>query len=203
MSDNGVFDKIAKKLNTEFKEENPEKTKTIEKISTDIQEFEDKKNELIESTKNQTLEDKNYLQTEIKGIVDCGKNVLEKLQNEIKVGSSARIYEVYADLMNSVINGLKELRELNKTVYDIETINDDLGQTSKPANINIVMDAKELLKHINDAKQKNELNAIDAEFTVEGEIKRESKREDNGKVDGSSDEKGRPVKTMIMSICMK
>ena len=203
MSDNGVFDKIAKKLNTEFKEENPEKTKTIEKISTDIQEFEDKKNELIESTKNQTLEDKNYLQTEIKGIVDCGKNVLEKLQNEIKVGSSARIYEVYADLMNSVINGLKELRELNKTVYDIETINDDLGQTSKPANINIVMDAKELLKHINDAKQKNELNAIDAEFTVEGEIKRESKREDNGKVDGSSDEKGRPVKTMIMTICMK
>ena len=172
-----MFDKIAKNLNTSFKEEKPAKGKEIVEISTDIKEFEEKKNELIKSAKQNTIEDKSYLQTEIKDVVGCGKNVLDKLQEEIKVGSSPRIYEVYATLMNSVICGLKELRELNKTVYDIETIRNDLDEGGpKTTNVNIVMDAKELLQHITDATKNNELNAVEADFSVQGE---ESEDENN------------------------
>ncbi len=173
---NDSFDKISEKLNTTYDEE-------IEKVEHEVEKFEEKKKELVEksSAENLGFEDKEYLQKETKDLIDNGKKVLETLQNEIKIGSPPRMFEVYAFLMNGIISGLKELRGLNKSIAELNIIENQPEPEDK-RNVNIILSGKELLDMINSAKDNSEINRIDADFKVEDQIKKDEEDRRDGKI---------------------
>jgi hypothetical protein len=137
-----------------------------------VDEFQQQKNELIQKSNNiRTLEDKEYLQQEIKFLVDNSKKVLDVIQKDIKIGSPPRMVEVYAKLLSSILEGIKELRELNVAVSEAEVrtrLNRDggLGNNSN-TNINVRMTAKELMFMMKEASSMSQMKAINTEFDVE------------------------------------
>lgn len=155
---NESFDKLDNEFNTPT---------TIEPVK-EIQSFQQQKNELIEKTTQiKTLEDKEYLQTEVKSLIENSKRVLDTIQKDIKIGSPPRMAEVYAKLLTSTLEGLRELRELNQTIANMQMFKDPL-ETPK-ANLNISMTAKELMQMMREAKESSQIKAVDANFSVEGE----------------------------------
>ena len=158
------FDKISENLNTSFSA-----APDIQQIQKDLDHFQEKKNQIktfIEEKKDITLEDKGFLQLETKILIHNGKAVLDKLQEEIKQGSSPRIYEVYSQLMSTVMGGLRKLRELNKMVLDIERINkmtSDPGQGN--TTVNVFMSSKDMAEMMKKAKVESSMNAVDGTFS--------------------------------------
>lgn len=129
--------------------------------------------ELVErSTKIKTLEDKVYLQEETKNLIENSKRVLDVMQKDIKIGTPPRNAEVYAKLLSSTIECIRELRELNKMVADMEMLQDTEpkdNQGKPQTNLNIRMTGKELLELMKNAKNNSQLNAINTDFTVSTE----------------------------------
>jgi hypothetical protein len=125
------------------------------------------KNELVVKPEENVggLENKDFLQTEIKEVITNGKKVLETLQKDIKIGSPPRAAEVYAKLMSSTIEGLRELRELDKTIADIKIRHVD--ENKPKTSVNISMTGKELLQMIKDAQSNSQMTAINTDFKVE------------------------------------
>ena len=159
---NESFDKLDKEFNT------PE---TVESVDKELAEFESKKNDIVKkSTSVKTLEDKQYLQDEIKGLIDNSKQVLDTVKKDIKIGTAPRTIEVYAKLMSATIDGIRELRELNQTIANMTMFKDP---DEKPkANLNVTMTGKELLQMMNNAKANSQTEAVDASFSsVEEEPK--------------------------------
>jgi len=162
----GTFDKLNDKFNTSFTTSSSE----IDKIEEEIQEIEDKKNELIVRSNKTDLviKDQDYLEEEIKELIDNSKTVLQKLQNDIKIGSPARMYEVYAELLNSVLNQYKELRELNKMIESMKIMSGAGFRPSVEEKDNkISLTSDQLIDVVNKAKKNSQLNAIDASFEIE------------------------------------
>jgi len=157
---NDTFDKLSNEFNTPAIQE-PEKQ---------IQVFEQQKKDLVEKTTQiRTLEDKTFLQTEIKSLIENSKKVLETVQKDIKIGTAPRTIEVYAKLLSSVIEGIKELRELNQAIANMTMFRDP--EEIPKASVNIKMTAKELMQMMKDAKETSQIKAVEAKFSVEGEPK--------------------------------
>jgi hypothetical protein len=167
----GTFDSLGNALNTTFV---PKATSgDMEKINKEIDEFQSQKNKLIgavQSKKIMTLEDKEFLNNETKDLIKNGKLVLEKLQNDIKIGCSPRMFEVYADLLRSIILSLKELRDLNKMILDVEMFQVDPAKDQK-ANVNVHLTGRELLEMINGAKATNQMNSVSTDFEIVDDTK--------------------------------
>jgi hypothetical protein len=108
MADKDTFNNLAEAfdMNNEF--DMPEEAK----------QFDSNKKDLMINARG--IEDKEYLQEEIKLLIEQGKRVLDKIDKDLKLGSQPRMFEVYGSVFNSVMTGIKELRELNKNVADIE-----------------------------------------------------------------------------------
>ncbi len=156
---NETFDKLDNEFNTPATE--PVK---------EIQAFEQQKNELIEKTTQiKTLEDKQYLQTEVKSLIENSKRVLDTIQKDIKIGAPPRMVEVYAKLLSSTLEGIKELRELNQTIANMQMFKDPEEQPK--ASINVKMTAKELIQMMKEARESSQIKAVEANFSVEGEPK--------------------------------
>ena len=91
-----------------------------------------------------------------------------RLENEIKVGSRSDMYDAYFKAINAIGNQLKELRELNKTVVDIEIQKQKIERPDQKTNrATIVLDANSLLELVKKAKKDSQMDAIDADFSVE------------------------------------
>lgn len=161
------FDKLSESLGTSFVPATSAAEATIEnEIENEIQEFEKKKNEIAKMCEkvDLTLEDKDYLQMETRTLIQNGRIVLDKLQGEIKQGSSPRMYEVYSVLLSTIMTGLRELRELNKLVLEIEKRNRDSVPGIPGATLNVFLTSKDMVQMLKKAKQENSLNAVDGEF---------------------------------------
>ena len=159
------YDKISESLNTTFVTSGDAEFAELEK---DLVAFEAKKHELQEfvaKRKELTLEDAGYLQLEHKTLYQNARLVLDKLQTEIKQGSSPRMYEVYAQLMSTAMTGLKELRELNKLILEIARHNNSINEVKNPSTVNVfVGNSKDMLEMVKRAKEANSLNAVDGTF---------------------------------------
>lgn len=146
----------------------------------------EKTNALVEkSTLIRTLEDKLYLQEETKSLIENSKRVLSVMQNDIKIGSPPRNAEVYAKLLSSTVECIKELRELNKSIADIQRDDERIAiekdfrkhQQLQPqqnnqmpqASINVKLTGKELLAMMKIAQSESQMHKIDTDFSVEGE----------------------------------
>lgn len=157
------FDAISKNFDTSFSA-----APVLAQIQAELVESEEKTKELkqfIQEKKEVTLEDKEYLQKETKNLIANGKTVLTTLESEIKQGSSPRIYEVYAQLMSTVMGGLREMRELNKMVLDIDRTNAMINDPNPVGTVNITMSSRELGDMLTKARKDSTMNAIDGTFS--------------------------------------
>ena len=157
MNNDGSLEKIAKSLDGTF---------VSSEIKNDLCVIEKRSSELTEYVqKPDTLKDKIYIEENIKELIEISKDVLKTVKDDIKIGASPRQIEVFSTLTNAITNQIKELRDLNKMIYDLESINsiDD----PKPGIVNISMTSDDLLDMIKDASKNSELNKIDADFDIE------------------------------------
>ncbi|MFW6219658.1 MAG: hypothetical protein ACOCZ5_00135 [bacterium] len=136
-------------------------------IKKEISTIDDKKNNIKQNLV--VMNDVSYIKEELIGLISSSKNILEKLEDDIKVGSPARMYEVYASLLNSITNELKELRQLNYEVAQLEveqhkkkTLDDLQNPKDK-----ILLSSSALLDMIHSAGKVSEMNKIEADFKIE------------------------------------
>jgi hypothetical protein len=149
--------------------------KEIENINAQSERFSAIRKEISDKEKNTELEDKEYLEFELKTLIANNRRVLDILEQDIKIGTKPRYHEVYATLTKSVLDGIRELRELNKTIADIKFQKEKLEvrkmQNSLPstqmAHVNFQLTGKDLFDMINIAKRSSQLNAVDAVFEVD------------------------------------
>lgn len=154
------FEGLDKALNSEF---------TVETAEKSIDKFNDIKNSMVEKSKagTYTLEDEEYMRFELKTLIQGSRMIMDKLERDIKIGSQPRVFEVYSALLKTTFDGLKELRELNKTVTDLQIESDkpktDVGTINNTTN-NILLTGKDLFAMIKNAKDNNSLNTVEAKF---------------------------------------
>lgn len=67
-----------------------------------------------------TLEDKEYIRTELQSLIELNRSVLETLSEQCKMGAPPRMYEVFATLSNTVSTNLMSLAKLDQTITDYQ-----------------------------------------------------------------------------------
>ena len=160
------FDNLSDALNVDFvKDENVETEDKIKKF----EEVKDQAKDVLAST-DYSLEDKEYIQMELKMLIQGGLTILDRLEQDISVGTKVRAHEVYFTGMNSIMGALKELRELNKTEIDIELAKQKQSRQGGLVGgmaVNQEYDSSSLLIMLKDAQENNSLNNVKAEFRIE------------------------------------
>jgi len=164
-----MLDNLNKKLNAEFVEE-------TKKVENEIEAIETKKNEIVKRVENTaispiTFEDQKYLLDEIRDLICSTTRILEKLEQDIKIGSPPRMYEVYSALTNAKVNQLRELRELNKMILDMQIFQNVPEEKGKGTvgRDEVKMTALDLLKIVKAAQKSSSMNAIEADFKIVNE----------------------------------
>lgn len=145
--------------------------KIVEKAESDIASLVKSSSKLGDVT---TLEDKEYMEMEIKTLIQSAKFVMDKLEEDVKIGAKPRVYEVYATLTKAVLDSIKELRELNLSIENLKLskeklkLKKEIGGT--PANtVNLQISGRDMFKMIAAAKEeaKQSLSEVpDAEYDV-------------------------------------
>jgi hypothetical protein len=160
------FEKLNEKFNTEsFDLE-------ISNVSDKLKEVQEKKNELYQEFNDKkevgfTREDQCYLIDKNKMLLDMNEEVLIKLKNDIKIGTPPKYHEVFSFLINSQVNVLKELRELYRTIRDVNIIDGvEPNNNNNKKDENVEMTATDFLKLIKEAQKTSSLNSVDASFEV-------------------------------------
>jgi len=165
-----AFANLESKLNTAFESETKDISTTIAEIKQEIAVVEEKKNSLVNIRESpMIMQDQEYIRAELKTLLVDSRIILQKLSSNIKVGSSSKDYEAYAKMISSISNVVKELRELNRNVVDLKVQSGKLDNNI--LNKKISLTADQLLQMIEKAKMGNQLQAIDAKFTVTEEEK--------------------------------
>jgi len=165
-----AFANLESKLNTAFESETKDISTTIAEIKQEIAVVEEKKNSLVNIRESpMIMQDQEYIRAELKTLLVDSRIILQKLSSNIKVGSSSKDYEAYAKMISSISNVVKELRELNRNVVDLKVQSGKLDNNI--LNKKISLTADQLLQMIEKAKTGNQLQAIDAKFTVTEEEK--------------------------------
>ncbi len=164
---NEAFEGINKKLNMSFNSEDDEDKELKDdnkETSREIEVLKDLKKDLQEAVSGMVLGDQEYMRKEIKLVITSAKTVMKKLETDIKVGSHPRSHEVYAKMVQSVTDALRELRELNKTILDVKKEgNENSGGNGKK----IALTGSQLLDLIDNARKNSQMNAIEADFTID------------------------------------
>lgn len=155
------FEKLSDAFNTEF--DNPELNKEMKQL-----EVQKNKIDKIFNSDEWTLEDKQYLQNEIKNTIDSIQSVMDILKNDIKLSTPPRAHEVYATLAKTKLEAIKELRELNKNITDLQiTKNKIEGKKESTNNIqvnNYNLNSTDMLKLAKEAIKNSQVKKIKPEF---------------------------------------
>jgi len=164
-SEEDAFGGVNELFGTAYDEDESEKN--VVEIKQQITSITEKKNEI--QTNLVTMTDTPYIRQEIMGLIQSSTMIVGRLETDLKVGSPPRMYEVYATLLNAVTNSLKELRQLNLDVANLEveqtkkvTLEDVQGPNDK-----ISLSAGDLLKMVKAAGADSQMNDVDADFKIE------------------------------------
>lgn len=149
MDERHPFDKISDILDTSYKDSEEKPSKDLQVFSND--------------TSKDVIEDTDYIKFELKSLIENGVNMLEKLSEDIKIGTSVRSHEVYFKGLESVKSLVKELKELN--LDNKKLAKEDAKVVSNGASnqtqINNFFTSKDLLKMINKADKESTMKDID------------------------------------------
>ena len=162
---NPSFEKIGDVLDSSF---------DGEEVIEDVKEIIEEKKSLVQS-KGLTLDDAEYMKDKIQNTISGLEKILKILEGDIKIGTAPRYYEVYSTMQTAKMNSIKELREMNKIILDLKV---KLNKKDGPKNltVNYNLTSKDVSKMIEDAKEKNSLNKIKADFKIEDEEKIHDKK---------------------------
>jgi len=171
-SNEKVFDsleKISQKLDTSFvPEENVQET-SLTLLNT-FESLTRQKNEVIalKTTGVEIFEDQVELREGLKNMIIKTELVMEKLEADIRIGTKAYSHKVYGELVKTLTEAYKELRELDQAIFKAKM---DLNKINSVKDIpdggKITMNASQLLDLVNKARDNSTMTAIDATFTVE------------------------------------
>jgi len=154
--ENESFNKLSEALGTFFEEDTENVPAVINKNLP-----------VVPIAPQETIfEDKIYLQERLKNLVENSETILTKLATDIKTGSDARKFEVYGELLGSITNTLKELRDLNKMSIDTNIMENPNEVPGATTNVNVFLSSSELQKMMESAREKSEINKIDATFEI-------------------------------------
>jgi hypothetical protein len=152
----------------------------VENVEKDIQQIEEKKNEIAQVVHSPAIiQDQNFIQDELKALIMSANVVKAKVEKDIKIGAKDRTIEVYAKLVESIGKQITSLAELNKDVFKL-ALESGQADITNIGNNKISMTSDQLLDMIEAAKDRSEMNKIDAEFEIKDEYMPKSKN-DRGK----------------------
>lgn len=158
------FKGMTSALDVDYVHDEDENEKMFNQIET-------KKNEIakkISSTTVVTIEDKDYMQFELKSLIQGGMTILEVLAQDIKIGTKPSTHEAYFNGLDKVGKLVKELRDLNLSVKRLEIEEIKAGNT-QTNNVSVThkLDGRSILKLLNDAQANSSMNSIVADFEVD------------------------------------
>lgn len=128
------------KLNDTFDVDND-----IEDIDETI-DTKEHKSKKISKNQKYSLEDLEYMKTELQDRIESNRIVCEELKNCCKVGAPPRMFEVYAKLSMTISEDIMHLADLNRQITDYQ----------------IVESKEEMRRQEIELKQKNILKKIEA-----------------------------------------
>lgn len=145
---------------------------SFEAMERKVSAFEVVKNEImnVEVNKELEFEDKEFIEENLKSVIEIGTTVLQVGAANVRPGSHATHIQGFAAMMSSMISALKELRDFKKMVHDMKVMaNPHLLEPPKPTIQNNIMvnDLSSLTKLLKEAKAKSKLGEIEAKFEVE------------------------------------
>lgn len=145
---------------------------TFEAMERKVSAFEVVKNEImnVEVNKELEFEDAEFIEENLKSVIEIGTTVLQVGAANVRPGSHATHIQGFAAMMTSMISALKELRDFKKMVHDMKVMaNPELLNPPKPMIQNNIMvnDLSSLTKLLKEAKAKSNLTSIEAKFEVE------------------------------------
>lgn len=172
-------DKLSETFNTNYE---PTVNEKIVEVQQELKTLEERKTEIKSKIKNEiTVEDREYIEYEIKSLIESNRNVMISLEQELtRPGTKASFFEVYSMVSNTVLNALRELRDLNKLIIDAAIaqrklavlentrfLKETSGNQPQVTNNTLILDSKSLFKMIDDAKRNSSLNDVNADFKLE------------------------------------
>lgn len=173
MIDKDSYEKISEKFKSSFVPESSG-TKNTKGAKEQLSEIEEKKHELqniVKDNKNQALVlgDQQFLQRHVKHLIGDTLDVMDTLKRDLKIGTGARKFEAYSALANSATAQIKELRELNKMIADMEIFQGEIDNKQNKSTIDVKMNSVDFMNFVRNIRKESELSKIDAEFEVEEE----------------------------------
>jgi len=175
-----MSDGISDALDTKFESEISNSNSEIDKINKELLSLEKQRDKL--KSKAFSLEDKDYLEFELKSLISSNQNIKARLEDELmKQGTKASMFEVYTLVCNTIQNALRELRQLNRDIVDVAiaerrmTVREtEVGVTKSqigPITVNnsYIMNSNDIDKMIREAQQNSQLNSIEVDFAVDSD----------------------------------
>ena len=162
-----TFDKLADVANADYE---AKVDMGVSAIEAQMNEVETRKQDLLKQVGSQEvvcLKDQAYIDHELKTLIEMSMNVLQTLHEDIRVGSHSRQFEVFATLSNSVREHLRELRDLNMKLLELQMFNQDTEESQKDESGDVRMSGGEMMEFFKQLKNDSQINAVDADFTIE------------------------------------
>lgn len=172
------MDPISKAFDMSFEPEVQEANKEIEKINSVIDTIQKSKLK----TNSLSLEDKDYLEFELKSLIASNQNIKARLEDELmKQGTKASMFEVYTLVCSTIQNALRELRQLNRDQIDVVIAERRMTVREKevgvknsingPVTVNnsFIMNSNDIDNMIRDAKLNSQLNDITIDFAKDND----------------------------------
>jgi|TARA_Y100000310_G_C20704329_1_gene833643 hypothetical protein len=113
------------------------------------------------------LQQVDFITDMIKDQLDSTQTIVERLDSDIKIGSKASMYEVYAQLQNSMTAKLTEMRKLHESAAKIQVDQNKKNLTEIGSSDKIQLTSEQLIDMVNAASEKSEINKIEADFKID------------------------------------
>lgn len=168
LESNEIFDNISNSLDTEFDGEEVEEIVEVkeqaESVSQLVQKNED--DDIV------SMPDEAYIRLELQSLISSIEVAMDKIQQNLRIGSPPRDNEVLSQLAMAKNSSIKELIAMNKALLDakVKLAKIKKSPSGSVTNNNMfVGNSSDLLKMVNSAKKNNSLKKVKAEFNITNE----------------------------------
>jgi 23S rRNA A2030 N6-methylase RlmJ len=164
----GSMEKISEVLNTTF-EQDMEIAEKQRKIIDAKKQIVAKK----EETGLIVLDDQEEIKNGLRAVIANLEEVMQKLQDDIKIGSKVFSHQVYSQCAKELRECYKEMAEIDRSIFDCRLkLQQELSKNNKGSSKksddsqSISMTAGQLADMLENARKNSSMNSIDATFKV-------------------------------------
>lgn len=154
-----------------FDQDQPKEIVTFE---SQVSAWEEKTNQLVSINPSniKTIQDKDFMDTAFKTLVKVGMKALEKMENDLKMGSPAKDKEALALMQTAVTESLEKMSQYLFKLNDIDMYQNNAVpavQQNVQNVFNIEASANDLADMVDAARKRSEINGVEAKFKIETE----------------------------------